>query len=117
MPRVKSAGALATILRDADSICVSVRLFAKFDTGFLAIDRNPQSFSRPMPSSGLRELEADIVESLRSGQRPVEHRRVLWRGVIEALGNLNVHADAETLSSLDFDLVVADRELRQLLER
>jgi hypothetical protein len=121
MARVESVGAIATLKRsdedeDDGSLSVSIRLFAKLDSGLMAIDRDPESLSLQMPTRVALEQLAEITATALSyGELPPAHRREHWEGLIAELrASSLVHTDAETLMSLPFDLV-PDGELREAL--
>ena len=121
MARVESAGGIATLQRgdtgDPDLVDVNVRLFAKLDSGLLAIDRNPQSVNAGIHRADLHDLPSLIQQALRSDELTSDHRASAWGGVIEDLREtFGVSTDPETLMSLPFDLL-ADGELRALLAR
>jgi hypothetical protein len=120
MARVESAGGIATLQRvedqDGDHIDVNVRLFAKLDSGLLAVDRNPQSVSAGIHREDLHDLPSLIQQALRSGELTSDHRASAWGGVLEDLREtFGVSTDPETLMSLPFDLV-PDGELRRLVD-
>ena len=119
MARVESAGGIATLHRveveDADLVNVNVRLFAKLDSGLLAVDRSPQSVNAGIARVDLPELGGLVQEALRSDAMTAGHRASAWGGVLEDLrATFGVNTDAETLMALPFDLV-ADGELQALL--
>jgi len=119
MARVESAGGIATVQRvdggDPDLVNVNVRLFAKLDSGLLAIDRGPQSINAGVARVDLPDLASLIPEALRSAEMTANHRASAWRGVLDDLRETyGIRTDPETLMSLPFDLV-ADGELRALL--
>jgi hypothetical protein len=117
--RVESTGGIATLQRveseDADTLGVNVRLFAKLDSGLLAVDRSPQSFAAGVARLDLPDLGSLTAEALRSGELSSDNRASAWGGVLEDLREtFRIRTDAETLMSLPFDLV-ADGELAALL--
>lgn len=119
MARVESAGGIATVQRvdggDPDLVNVNVRLFAKLDSGLLAVDRSPQSINAGVSREDLAELGSLIPQALRSDEMTAGRRASAWGGVLDELREtFGVSTDAETLMSLPFDLV-ADGELRALL--
>ena len=119
MARVESAGAIATLQRggeeDPARVDVNVRLFAKLDSGLLAVDRNPQSVSAEIHREDLHDLSSLIQEALRSDELTSDHRASAWGGVLEDLHEtFGVSTDPETLMSLPFDLV-ADGELQRAI--
>jgi hypothetical protein len=119
MARVESAGGIATLERvdgdDPDRVAVNVRLFAKLDTGLLAVDRNPQSVHAGVARVDLEDLASLVPEALRSGELSSDNRASAWGGVLDDLREtFAIRTDAETLMSLPFDLV-ADGELSALL--
>jgi hypothetical protein len=119
MARVESVGGIATLQRseveDPERPDVNVRLFAKLDSGLLAVDRNPQSINAGVHRDDLHDLASLIQQALRSAEMTADHRASAWGGVLDDLGEtFGVHTDPETLMSLPFDLV-ADGELRALL--
>lgn len=118
MARVESAGGIATVQRvesgDAELVNVNVRLFAKLDSGLLAVDRNPQSVNAGVARVDLPDLASLIPEALRSTEMTADNRASAWRGVLDDLReSFAIRTDPETLMSLPFDLV-ADAELRAL---
>jgi hypothetical protein len=117
--RVESTGGIATLQRveseDPDMLGVNVRLFAKLDSGLLAVDRNPQSVNAGVARVDLPELESLVPQALRSDELESGHRASTWGGVLDDLREtFGIRTDAETLMSLPFDLV-ADGELAALL--
>jgi hypothetical protein len=118
MARVESAGGIATVQRvesgDPELVNVNVRLFAKLDSGLLAVDRNPQSVNAGVARVDLPDLASLIPEALRSTEMTADNRASAWRGVLDDLReSFAIRTDPETLMSLPFDLV-ADEELRAL---
>jgi hypothetical protein len=118
--RVESAGGIATLgrveARDPDSLTLNVRLFAKLDSGLLAVDRSPQSCQAGIVRVDLEDLATLVVEALRSGELTAGHRAGYWGGVLDDLREtFGVRTDAETLMSLPFDLV-PDAELAAEVE-
>jgi hypothetical protein len=119
MAHVESAGGIATLQRvgedDSETVDVNVRLFAKLDSGLLAVDRNPQSVNAGIARVDLPDLASLVPEALRSGDLDSDHRASAWGGVLDDLREtFGIRTDAETLMSLPFDLV-ADGELSALL--
>jgi hypothetical protein len=121
MARVESAGGIATLQRadetDPETIDVNVRLFAKLDSGLLAVDRSPQSVNAGIARVDLPDLASLVPEALRSVELDSDRRASAWGGVLDDLREtFGIRTDAETLMSLPFDLV-ADGELSALLAR
>jgi hypothetical protein len=130
--RVRSAGGIATLqrlpggdeTRQSDtSVNINVRLFAKTDTGLLAIDPNPQSYAAAIPHDALKQGEAHAAIGLLFApefMRPElgEGRtQGPWQGVIEQLRRVfAIETDPETLQALEFEFI-ADRELAEELTR
>jgi hypothetical protein len=119
MARVESVGGIATLQRveveDPDLVNVNVRLFAKLDSGLMAVDRSPQSVNAGVARADLPELGGLVQEALRSDAMTAGHRASAWGGVLDDLREtFGISTDAETLMSLPFDLV-ADGELRALV--
>jgi hypothetical protein len=119
MARVESAGGIATVQRvdseDPELVNVNVRLFAKLDSGLLAVDRSPQRVNAGIARTDLPDLASLIPEALRSADLGSGHRASAWGGVLDDLREtFGVHTDPETLMSLPFDLV-PDGELAALL--
>jgi hypothetical protein len=119
MAHVESTGAIATLQRvpqeDDDRLDVNLRLFAKLDSGLLAVDRSPQSVNAGVARVDLPDLASLVPETLRSGELDSAHRASTWGGVLDDLREtFGIRTDAETLMSLPFDLV-ADGELSALL--
>jgi hypothetical protein len=121
MARVESVGGIATLKRGTDaeddgSLSVSIRLFAKLDSGLMAIDHDAESLSLQMPTRvALDELAGITATALRYGELPPAHRREHWEGLVAELHATSlIHTDAETLMSLPFDFV-PDGELREAL--
>lgn len=124
-------GGIATIQapvrgqRDSDDslefIGIYVRLFAKTGTGQLAIDPQPQTYLAAIQPRALRSARgASFVDLLRAPEflhPEIEGRtQAPWHGVIEDLRRtFSIETDAETLQSLEFELLM-DAELRRALE-
>lgn len=131
MARVRSVGGIATFQgrfserpeaesSPADFVGIYVRLFAKTDVGLLAIDPEPQTYLTAVPRVALRSSQADeFAERLRAPEflhPEIEGRtQAPWRGVIEDLHrSFGIETDAETLQSLEFELLM-DSELQRAL--
>ncbi len=130
MARVRSVGGIATIQasarspRDGDDevefVGIYVRLFAKTDSGRLAIDPQPQTYLTAVPQRALRSPEgesfADLLRAPEFLHPEIEGRtQAPWHGVIEDLHRtFSIETDAETLQSLDFELLM-DADLRRAL--
>ena len=130
MARVRSVGGIATIqhpvprrVEPDDSlefVGIYVRLFAKTDSGRLAIDPQPQTYLTAIPQGALRDPQGEpVAERLRAPEflhPEIEGRtQAPWRGVIEDLQRtFGIETDAETLQSLDFELLM-DAELQRAL--
>lgn len=112
-------GQLAT--EDAvEFVGIHVRLFAKTDSGLLAIDPQPQTYLTAIPPRALRspqgESFADLLRAPEFLHPEIEGRtQAPWHGVIEDLHRtFSIETDAETLQSLDFE-VLMDAELQRAL--
>ena len=131
MARVRSVGGIATIQapfrREPDSdedslefVGIYVRLFAKTDSGQLAIDPQPQTYLTAVPQRTLRSPPGEsFVDLLRAPEflhPSIEGRtQAPWHGVIEDLHRtFSIETDAETLQSLEFE-VLMDGELQRAL--
>jgi hypothetical protein len=128
---VRSVGGIATIqapgtrapASDDDSlefVGIYVRLFAKTDTGLLAIDPQPQTYLTAIPQRALRSPDGEsFVDRLRAPEflhPEIEGRtQAPWHGVIKDLRrSFGIETDAETLQSLEFE-VLMDVELQRAL--
>jgi hypothetical protein len=127
---VRSVGGIATIqhpvprrLESDDSLAfvgIYVRLFAKTDSGLLAIDPDPQTYLKAISQTALRNPDGEsVVDRLRAPEflhPEIEGRtQAPWRGVIADLQHtFNIETDAETLQSLEFELLM-DAELQRAL--
>jgi hypothetical protein len=128
---VRSVGGIATIqapypveLASGDDglqfVGIYVRLFAKTDSGRLAIDPQPQTYLTAIPRCTLRSPQGEwFVDLLRAPEflhPEIEGRtQAPWHGVIEDLHRtFNIETDAETLQSLEFE-VLMDGELQRAL--
>ena len=128
---MRSVGGIATIqapvpgeLESDDDpfafLGIYVRLFAKTDTGLLAIDPQPQTYLSAIQPHALRSPEREsFVDLLRVPEflhPEIEGRtQAPWHGVIEDLHRtFNIETDAETLQALDFELLM-DAELQRAL--
>ena len=131
MARVRSVGGIATIQRPAPSplaydddevefVGIYVRLFAKTDSGLLAIDPAPQTYLTAIPPRALRSPDGEsFVDLLRAPEflhPEIEGRtQAPWHGVIADLHRtFSIETDAETLQSLEFE-VLMDAELQRAL--
>jgi hypothetical protein len=116
------AAAAAQLYSDdsLEFVGIYVRLFAKTDVGLLAIDPQPQTYLTAVPPRALRSPQGDsFTDLLRVPEflhPEVEGRtQAPWHGVIEDLHRtFSIETDAETLQSLDFDLLM-DGELQRAL--
>jgi hypothetical protein len=127
MARVVSVGAIATVAHmprgapDAppESLSVHLRLFAKTDTGLLAIDPHPQTSNigtQPSQSAALPEMVKFVLGAAVGGQIPAEHRAAHWGRIVEVLAEqFGISTDPETLMALPFELL-PDSELHELIE-
>jgi hypothetical protein len=125
MARVTSIGGIATILRlfpasaeSAESRQVNIRLFAKLDSGILAIDPAPQSISMGYADdANMAHLADQVARSMGlAGQLTAGHRQSFWGRVLDVLEqDHSVKTDAETLMALPFELLMDD-ELRGQLQ-
>jgi hypothetical protein len=129
--RIRSVGGIATIqggfpdrmeAGDLEFAGIYVRLFAKTDGGLLAIDPQPQTYLSAISHVALRSTTAhtfaDLVRVPEFLHPEIEGRtQAPWGGVIEDLRRtFGIETDAETLQSLDFELLM-DAELQQALAR
>ncbi len=131
MARIKSVGGIATIqggfpegldpdAGDLEFVGIYVRLFAKTGTGQLAIDPEPQTYLSAISHLALRGSQgqsvADLLRVPEFLHPEIEDRtQAPWQGVIEDLRRtFGIETDAETLQSLDFELLM-DAELRRAL--
>jgi hypothetical protein len=116
MAHVRLVGGIATInrladarSRDPDLINVYVRLFAKLNTGLLAIDPHSQTVGVGVPHDEARTLPARVTRSLGAavgGVLPSELRAAHWGRVVEILDEqFGVSTDPETLMALPFNLL------------
>ena len=128
--RVRSVGGIATIQHpvprgvqsddSAEFVGIYVRLFAKTDSGLLAIDPQPQTYLTAIQHGALRDPQGEsVAERLRAPEflhPEIEGRtQAPWRGVIEDLHRtFGIETDAETLQALDFELLM-DEELQRAL--
>lgn len=133
MARIRSVGGIATIQGgfpdelesdggDLEFVGIYVRLFAKTDGGLLAIDPQPQTYLSAISYLALRSAKAnayaDLVRVPEFLHPEIEGRtQAPWSGVIEDLRRtFGIETDAETLQSLDFELLM-DAELHEALAR
>lgn len=128
---MRSVGGIATIQRPVprpidtgddgfDFVGIYVRLFAKTDVGLLAIDPQPQTYLTAIPQRALRATDGEsVADRLRVPEflHPEfeDRTQAPWHGVIEDLRRtFSIETDAETLQSLDFELLM-DSELQRAL--
>lgn len=124
MARVRSTGALATLLRpeelgggDPGTVNLSLRLFAVLDIGASVV--SPGAASTVAPDlkrlRSLDDVEAISLVGFRLGQLPTDHRQAIWSGLVDELAKFDVQTDPETLQALPFELVPT-REVRELFD-
>jgi hypothetical protein len=128
---VRSVGGIATIQRPVSGrvrsgddplefVGIYVRLFAKTDTGLLAIDPQPQTYLTAVTQGTLRDPQGEpFVDRLRAPEflhPSIEGRtQAPWSGVIEDLHRtFHIETDAETLQALQFELLM-DAELQRAI--
>jgi len=129
MARIRSTGGIATLQRipgaasDPATLQVNVRLFAKTETGLLAIDPSPQSYAAGIPRDALARGEEYALTGLVSAPEflapEAGEGRVQgpWHRVIEELTRtFKIETDPETLQALPFELML-DRELADELPK
>jgi hypothetical protein len=106
---------------DVEFLGINVRLYAKTELGQLAIDPLPVTYLTAIPHAALRPPQRDdLVDLLRAPEflhPEIEGRtQAPWRGVIEELRKtFGIETDAETLQSLEFEVLI-DSELQRTLE-
>jgi hypothetical protein len=119
MARVQSVGAIATIAKvPGDVRNIHLRLFAKTDTGLLAIDPRPQSAvcAGGEDVAGLLAMAQLSLGVAFGSQLPAAMREGHWGRVVETLSEqFDISTDVETLMALPFDLI-PDGELRDSVE-
>ncbi len=131
MARIRSVGGIATIqggfperldpdAGDLEFVGIYVRLFAKTGSGQLAIDPQPQTYLSAISHLALRGAEGQAVADLLRVPEFLhpefeDRTQAPWGGVIEDLRRtFGIETDAETLQSLEFELLM-DAELQRAL--
>ena len=128
MAGVRSVGAIVTVVNvaaldlpedappvlDGTVVNFAVRLFAKLDSGMLAIPRPPGI------GIALRrdELSLGVLRSRlphRDGALPPHIRRATWDAVADELRSLGITTDSQSLMELPFEALLVDSEARALL--
>jgi hypothetical protein len=122
MESLLGAGCIASVVRlpfnedvAPGSTQIAVRLFAKLQAGYLAIDRRPHSFVLTVTRGQLTGLDAAILSIIRGTGSASEEAGDPWVGVVSELRDAyEVDAESEALRALPFDFL-ADGELRRLM--
>lgn len=103
----------------ADVVILNTRLFALADNGLMAIDASAQSTAAGYGREALprrAQLGKVISCAFRLPQLPPGHREAIWAGLVDALKELGIETDPETLQALPFEAVPLGRVLDVLPE-